>query len=211
MTIANTHEVGHDTVAGAALHERLHHIFRHPVRPARVGVVLTEKPLDVFAVLRQHFGERIRVDAFEHASGWGSCKRAVRSQLEVEPRCLQLAVHQPDHLQHQLVLSEIVAVLENDPVLVLEPIRLVHLGLRDVGQERHAKWHHRTLEDLSIFREEASSCDVWVHVEADSGAARGAKEDVVVRGQRRFEPVDFACASIASVLDVLRELGQELH
>lgn len=41
---------------------------------------------------------------------------------------------------------------------MLEPIRLVHLGLRDVGQERHAKWHHRTLEDLSLHGFPVSKC-----------------------------------------------------
>eukprot|EP00961_Rhodomonas_salina_P082928 1114651-Rhodomonas_salina.2 len=151
MTIANTHEVGHDTVAGAALHERLHHlvpcpqqlrseiqgwkclqnrglrtqagavvkesgarpqrgvrelrgacsvhlgsqrapldadtvprqlahqlirharatayIFRHPVRPARVGVVLTEKPVKASGNLPSVFFAKPRLASApaEHA------------------------------------------------------------------------------------------------------------------------------------------------
>jgi hypothetical protein len=49
----------------------------------------------------------------------GQC--TVRNELQIKPGELELAVHKADHLQNELVLPQVIAILEDDAVLVLKP------------------------------------------------------------------------------------------
>eukprot|EP00968_Pinguiococcus_pyrenoidosus_P013756 scaffold1245_cov252-Pinguiococcus_pyrenoidosus.AAC.19 len=117
-------------------------------------------------LLAHDVGDGVRVlDDLEHALHVARADAPVRTDAEVEALGLPEAVHDAEHLQHQLVLAQVVARLEHDLVrrrvsLLLregEPQRLLravheaalgndHARALDVGRQRQLKRlgeHHR--------------------------------------------------------------------
>jgi hypothetical protein len=125
-----TEKVGDDTVAGGALDVVVHHRGLDAIRPRPIRVMVPEEGLDVARMISEHAAERVALDALYH-----SCRRrrgydAVRRQLQIQPlvqrsssavsvctfvpvkevkmglyRHLELAVHDAEHLEDELILT----------------------------------------------------------------------------------------------------------
>mmetsp|Transcript_28602 Transcript_28602/g.91167 ORF Transcript_28602/g.91167 Transcript_28602/m.91167 type:complete len:274 (-) Transcript_28602:804-1625(-) len=104
-------------VPRAAAHERLQHLGRHPVGPLGVRAVQAEVRGDG-AVVAQHHRQRLRGGhELDEAVVAARGEHAVGGEAQVEALPLEQPVHQGDHLHHQLVLAQVVALLEDDRAL----------------------------------------------------------------------------------------------
>ena len=76
--------------------------------------MLAQERLEVVVVLCQDFGQWLGLDELDHALARCRREHLVRRELQVQLLLLEEAVHQLDDVEHQLVLPDVVALLEDD-------------------------------------------------------------------------------------------------
>ena len=79
--------------------------------------MLPEKVVDA-ALAGQNIGHRVRVDELEEAVLRAGCQNLVGRQLQIEILSSEQLVHKGNHLQDQLILSQIIAMFEDRHILM---------------------------------------------------------------------------------------------
>lgn len=127
----------------AASNVRVEHLGLDAVRPdaPRVGMMRLEVVEQAPAVLVRDIRERLALHELNHAVDRASRKNAVRQELEVEVLLAKKPIHEREELDDELVLSKVVAVLEDDGVV--GPI---------VAEEVKAEGEEVRFEDRRLLR-----------------------------------------------------------
>lgn len=214
MTISDAEKVGDDAIASCAKKSFSPWIERrgNSERTATPNVGIEDLRLDAVrpdaprirmmrlhvveqtpAVLVRDIGERLARYELNHAVDRASRKNAVRHELEVEVLLAKEPIHESEELDDELVLSEVVAVLEDDGVVG-----------SIVAEEVEAEGEEVRLEDGRLVGVDADDGLASVQGERDGGEGAEARLGVV---QSDAKAIDLLGASVLGVSEVLGEAG----
>lgn len=118
MPIADAEQIGDHAIAGTAADVCVHDVGRYAVRATLARMILAEEVVDT-ALCGEHLGHRHRVNVLHDTVLRAGGQTTVRRQFEVQVLAPQQFVHQRYHLQNELILPQIVAVLEEGHVLLV--------------------------------------------------------------------------------------------
>eukprot|EP00327_Prymnesium_parvum_P039256 CAMPEP_0195653490 /NCGR_PEP_ID=MMETSP0815-20121206/33421_1 /TAXON_ID=97485 /ORGANISM="Prymnesium parvum, Strain Texoma1" /LENGTH=406 /DNA_ID=CAMNT_0040797651 /DNA_START=128 /DNA_END=1345 /DNA_ORIENTATION=- len=205
VAVAHSENVHGDAVPRAALDERLQHLRLDAVKARAV------RGAAAAGTAGCHSGSPVGP-----ARVGGSPER---SELEVEALLPQQLVHEHEHLNHQLVLAQIIAAFEDDRVLRRRVRRVraqrgvrrrLAAGERQLEGEPHGR--HGRLEDSRLLRHRAHDADGGVerhHQRALQAAQPG--EHAARLLDHRTQPLDALGAALARRLELLRREGEGAH
>lgn len=121
-----------------------------------VGIVLAKKGSKIIVVLVKNFRQGLGVNEFEEALIRSGRKHLVGGELQVQIFFSEEALHQLEELNHELILSNVIPVLEKDRVILV-------VGCLE-GQEEGLL---RTLEDIGGFGHNSGDSNLWVKQKRD--------------------------------------------
>lgn len=164
-------------------------------------MVLTQVRLQA-AVLGHDGRQTLARHKLDHACRRRRCQHRVRADTQVEVLLAQQAVHQREELDHELILPQVVAVLEDDWELagglrIDGLIVAVLFALLEVEQQ----WEEIRLEDRGLVRYDAFDLDPRVQGQRQSLLRRA--EAMLGIGEVRPQLVDTVRAEVFRSPDVL--------